>query len=63
MLIPCAVMFALMIWGSIEMYFLKGSRKTNRFGPNPLLSVRTVPRWDQHSEIEMVPYKAGPPAP
>jgi hypothetical protein len=22
------------IWGFIELYFLKGSRKTNRFGPD-----------------------------
>ena len=50
--------------GGIEMYFLKGSRKTNRFGPNPLLqppAVETRSRWDQQSEIEMVPHKAGPP--
>jgi uncharacterized membrane protein YhaH (DUF805 family) len=54
----------LCLWGAIEMYFLKGSRKTNRFGPNPLLqppSGDTRSRWDQQSEIEMVPHKAGPP--
>ena len=54
----------LCLWGGIEMYFLKGSRKTNRFGPNPLLqapAVETRSRWDQQSEIEMVPHKAGPP--
>jgi uncharacterized membrane protein YhaH (DUF805 family) len=49
------------IWGFVEMYCLKGSRKTNRFGPNPLQPVDTRPRWDQQSEIEMVPHKAGPP--
>jgi uncharacterized membrane protein YhaH (DUF805 family) len=49
------------IWGFIELYFLKGSRKTNRFGPDPLALRDTRPPWDQQSEIEMVPYKAGPP--
>jgi len=59
----------LCIWGGIEMFFLKGSRKTNRFGPNPLLPPQadtsplrdSEPRWDQQSEIEMTPHKAGPP--
>ena len=49
------------VWGFVEMYFLQGSRKTNRFGPNPLLPVEPRPRWEQLSEIEMVPHKAGPP--
>ena len=53
--------FALCIWGFVEMYFLKGSRKTNRFGPNPLQRPDTRPRWDQNREIEMVPHKADPP--
>jgi uncharacterized membrane protein YhaH (DUF805 family) len=52
--------FALGIWGLVELYFLKGSRKTNRFGPDPLAAVDTRPRWEQMSEIEMVPYRAGP---
>ena len=43
------------------MYFLKGSRKTNRFGPDPLQPVDTRPRWDQNREIELVPHSAGPP--
>jgi uncharacterized membrane protein YhaH (DUF805 family) len=54
----------LCLWGAIEMYFLKGSRKTNRFGPNPLLQPPkgdTRSRWDQQSEVEFVPRKAGPP--
>ena len=56
-------MLVLCIWGFVEMYCLKGTRKTNRFGPNPLAPPRhdTRPRWDQQSEIEMVPHKAGPP--
>ena len=49
------------IWGFVELYCLKGSRKTNRFGANPLAPVDTRPRWEQMSEIEMVPHKAGPP--
>ena len=49
------------IWGFIEMYCLKGSRKTNPFGPNPLMQVDTRPRWQQNREVEMVPHKAGPP--
>ena len=55
------VAFVFVIWGFIEMFFLKGSRKTNRFGPNPLQPIDTRPRWEQQSEIEMVPHKAGPP--
>ena len=46
------------------MYCLKGSRKTNRFGADPLTpkpKPDTRPPWDQQSEIEMVPHKAGPP--
>jgi uncharacterized membrane protein YhaH (DUF805 family) len=59
--IPALIAFVLMIWGLVELYFLHGSRKTNRFGPNPLLQVKAERRWEQHSEIEMVPYKASSP--
>jgi uncharacterized membrane protein YhaH (DUF805 family) len=55
------VAFAFGIWAFVELYFLKGSRKTNRFGANPLAPVDTRSRWEQQSEIEMVPLKAGPP--
>jgi uncharacterized membrane protein YhaH (DUF805 family) len=55
------IAFILCIWGFIEMYCLKGSRKTNRFGPNPLAPRDTRPRWEQHSELQIVPHKAGPP--
>ena len=51
------------LWGFIEMHGLNGSRKTNRFGADPLAPPPprdTRPPWDQHSEIEMVPHKAGP---
>jgi uncharacterized membrane protein YhaH (DUF805 family) len=59
--LPGLVAFVLCIWGFVDMYFLQGSRKTNRFGPNPLQPIDTRPRWDQQREIEMVPHKAGPP--
>lgn len=62
MLLPGIVALGLGIWGFVEMYCLKGSRKTNRFGADPLAPpVAIGPRWDQQSEIEMVPHKAGPP--
>jgi uncharacterized membrane protein YhaH (DUF805 family) len=61
MLLPGIVVFIFFFWGFFEMYFLKGSRKTNRFGPNPLQPIDTRPHWEQQSEIEMVPHKAGPP--
>ncbi len=53
--------FVFLLWGFVEMYCRKGSRKTNRFGPDPLQPVDTRPRWEQQSEVEMVPHKAGPP--
>lgn len=58
-----AAIFLLYLWGFVELYCLKGSRKTNRFGADPLTPPppnSRGPRWDQQSEIEMVP-KAGPP--
>jgi uncharacterized membrane protein YhaH (DUF805 family) len=58
------IAFIAYIWGFIEMYCLKGSPKTNRFGADPLTPPPpqdTRPPWDQQSEIEMVPHKAGPP--
>ena len=53
--------FALCIWGFVEMYCLKGSRKTNRSGPTRCSRSIRRPRWEQNREIEMVPHKAGPP--
>jgi uncharacterized membrane protein YhaH (DUF805 family) len=65
--------FVFGIWGFVELYCLKGSRKTNRFGANPLLPTEPEPPvdrqgkgnsssgWDQQSELETVPHKAGPP--
>jgi uncharacterized membrane protein YhaH (DUF805 family) len=63
--LPLALAAAgLCLWGFIEMYLLKGTPKTNRFGADPLAPPPprdTRPPWDQQSEIEMVPHKAGPP--
>ncbi|MBR1277446.1 DUF805 domain-containing protein [Bradyrhizobium sp. AUGA SZCCT0283] len=64
MMLPALIVFVLSVWGFVEMYCLKGSRKTNRFGADPLTPPPprdTRPRWDQQSEIEMVPRKASPP--
>ena len=54
------VSFVCGIWGFIELCFLKGTDGPNRFGADPLAPVDTRPRWDQQSELEMVPHKAGP---
>jgi uncharacterized membrane protein YhaH (DUF805 family) len=50
------------IWGLVEMYFLKGTNGPNRFGPDPLSARDAGPSWDQGSELELVPHRAGPPA-
>jgi uncharacterized membrane protein YhaH (DUF805 family) len=66
------IMFVLMIWGFIELYVLRGTKWTNRFGPDPLgkeqirqrsdrSRLRTSAAWSQDREIEMVPHKASPP--
>jgi uncharacterized membrane protein YhaH (DUF805 family) len=58
----------LMVWGFIDIYCVKGTRWTNRFGPNPLPKVQTRPRsshsnsrassgWDQTSAAEFVPHR------
>jgi uncharacterized membrane protein YhaH (DUF805 family) len=63
--LPLAIAVAILcMWGFVEMYCLKGSRKTNRFGADPLAPKPrpdTRPPWDQQSEIEMVPRTASPP--
>ncbi|MBR0794366.1 DUF805 domain-containing protein [Bradyrhizobium jicamae] len=74
-LLPCALAAVVLpTWAFIELGFLKGSRASNLFGPNPLGKHQMRPRgnrdnaprsaqgWDQQSEIEIVPHKAGPPA-
>ena len=51
--------FILFIWGLVEMYFLKGTNGPNRFGPDPLAPRDTRPRWDQQSDLEFEPHRAG----
>lgn len=59
------------LWGVVELYFLPGTRSTNRFGPNPLgkrqmrprsgaTRLRTTTAWDQHGEIELAPHLGSP---
>ena len=59
--IGLAVFIAFM-WGFVEMCCLTGTRGPNRFGPDPLAPRDTGPRWDQQSELEFVPHRAGPSA-
>ena len=62
------VVGVLALWGLVEMYCLRGSPRTNRFGGDPLPKIQTrsrgepraSPRWDQQSELEFVPHSAGP---
>jgi uncharacterized membrane protein YhaH (DUF805 family) len=53
--------FVFSVWGFVEMYCLRGTKGTNRFGADPLAPIDTRPGWDQQSELEFVPYSAGPP--
>ena len=53
----------LCLWGAIEMYFLKGSRKANRFGPNPLLQPPardTRSRWASRAKWNSCRAKLAP---
>jgi uncharacterized membrane protein YhaH (DUF805 family) len=59
-LLVALIASAFCMWGFIEMCFLRGTRETNRFGPDPLAPRDTGPRWDQQSELEFVPHSAGP---
>jgi uncharacterized membrane protein YhaH (DUF805 family) len=60
---------ALWLWGIVEMFVMPGTRGSNRFGSDPLAetedgSASALPpakRWDQHSEVEIVPPSASPP--
>ena len=57
------------LWGLVEMFGLRGSLGSNRFGPDPLAEVEdnsassspTQKSWDQQSELEIVPPSASPP--
>ena len=53
--------FVFSVWGFVEMYCLRGTKGSNRFGADPLAPIDTRPAWDQQSELEFVPYSAGPP--
>jgi uncharacterized membrane protein YhaH (DUF805 family) len=53
--------FVFSFWGFVEMYCLRGTRGSNRFGADPLAPIDTRPGWDQKDEIEMVPHTASPP--
>jgi len=56
------IAFVFTMWGWIELLFFKGSRKTNRFGADPLyVSPAQEMGWDQKRELEMAAQKAGPP--
>ncbi len=61
--------FLLMIAGFVEIYCLRGTRWTNRFGPNPLPKVQNRPRstptgnnsssgWGQTNAMEFIPHRA-----
>jgi uncharacterized membrane protein YhaH (DUF805 family) len=60
---------ALWLWGIVEIFFLRGTSGSNRFGPDPLAEIEESPAsaspsaksWDQQSEIEFVPPSASPP--
>ena len=66
-----SAVLAFTIWGFVEMYFLKGTGSTNRFGPDPLAKdedarVRNLglgshaAAWDQRYELELAPHRASP---
>jgi uncharacterized membrane protein YhaH (DUF805 family) len=54
----------LTLWGIVELLFIKGTSGPNRFGPDPLAPAIPDPpaaaHWDQTSELEFVPHRAGP---
>src|SRR6266446_3709262 len=57
-----AIGFGLNVWCFVEMICLKGTSGPNRFGPDPLAPRDTRPHWEQQSELEFVPHRAGPSA-
>ena len=65
-MLPFALIaFLLMCAGFVDIFCLKGTRWTNRFGPNPLPKEQTRPRssrsggssWNQNDAIEFVPHQ------
>ena len=64
-------LFILFIWGFIELGFLRGPRRANRFGPDPLAEDEDArlrrrglgshgAAWDQRYEVELTPHRASP---
>lgn len=60
--------YALWLWGFVEMFVLRGTSGSNRFGPDPLAvpeddasAAPAAKGWDQSREIEIVPPSASPP--
>jgi uncharacterized membrane protein YhaH (DUF805 family) len=57
------------LWGIVEMFCLRGSSGSNRFGPDPLAGTEESPAsvpypaksWDQQAALEFVPPSASPP--
>jgi uncharacterized membrane protein YhaH (DUF805 family) len=47
------------IWAFVEMCCLPGTTGPNRFGTDPVARPDASPRWDQQSELELVPHRAG----
>ena len=56
------IAFVFTVWGFVEMYCLKGTKGTNRFGTDPLAPPDLRPGWAQQSELEFVAPGAGPSA-
>jgi uncharacterized membrane protein YhaH (DUF805 family) len=61
-LLVSALSFGLSIWCFVELFCLRGTKGSNRFGPDPFAGFNTGPRWAQHDELQIVPHSAGPPA-
>ena len=63
-ILPASILW---LWGLVEMFCLRGTTGTNRFGPDPLAEIEDssaaspAKSWDQQSEIEFVPPSASPP--
>jgi uncharacterized membrane protein YhaH (DUF805 family) len=61
-LIVSGVSAALSLWCFVELFCLRGTAGPNRYGADPLAEIVATPRWDQQTELEIVPPSAGPPA-
>jgi uncharacterized membrane protein YhaH (DUF805 family) len=59
-LLVSALGFGLSVWCFVELFCLRGTKGPNRFGSDPLAPRDTRPRWNQQSEVEFVPHRAGP---